>query len=182
MSDSFSREESFAHVLKIVLETDFSSDEIKLGNTSATIVYQDDIPFLRFQAQVKNELGECVCYYRLDKMLALVFSECEATCRDAHERGYFGICDEIALQRTVRHVARYAMNMMLRRLMLLQLAMFQENFDDTMFLTVGILLRGISRAFQEHENSELINQEANAGIRTLLEKTIEMATKRKRDF
>lgn len=179
MTDDYSGKETFADILKIVLEHDFSSDEINQHGATASITYQHNVPFLRFQAQVR-ENGEFLGHYRLDQMMARVFEECERVCADLCTRGVLGKADDIAVRRTTLHVARYAMNMTLRRLMLLQLAMFEDNFYETMFLTSGLLLQGVSRAYEEHPNFDELSKAANKGIRKLLEDTLDHTVRIKR--
>lgn len=176
----FTGDESVEDILKIVLE-EFSSDpHLDALKLSAKIIYDESLPFLRLQATVRNDLGEFVCYYRLDKMLANVFPECERLYDEAAQHCLFGEPTEEGRKVTIRVIVHYSMNMMLRRLMLLQMTMFQDNFDDTMFLAAGTLFAAIGQAYEPHVN--VAKRETNVAVRAMLDNRLEDATKKKREL
>ena len=113
MSDRFTGEESIADVLKVVLE-EYTPIQFPTGSkANAEIIYQDNLPFLKFQAVVKDRMGEFVCYYRLDEMLATVFPECERLAEEASARGLFDNTEKMGTEKSARHLAQYAMDIML---------------------------------------------------------------------
>ena len=66
--------------------------------------------------------------------------------------------------------------------MLLQLTMFDENFHETVFLTAGALIQGVTEAHQQHASGKAVKKEANAGIRKLLDNTMDITTKKRREL
>jgi hypothetical protein len=178
----FTGEETAADIARLLI-ANFSKSPISTELEAAfEITYQGDIPLLRFQAQVKNNLGEFVCQYRLDKMLLTVYPECEGIYDQAGAYGLFGDkADPQSRKKTVNHLAYYAMNLMLSRLLIHQLAMFEENFEDTMFFTSGTLLTAIANAY-EIPGGEQASRIAKDGIRTMLDERLETSTKKKREL
>lgn len=173
----FTGEESAADILRIVLEEFSSASEDWQG---AEIIYQDGTPFLKYQSKVRKNLGSFVCYYRLDEMTANVFPECERIHDEAAANGLFGEPDELGRKLLIRHLAFYAMNAMLRYLMVLQLVMFEENFNSTMFLTAATMFDALAYARQTVVGEE-IAKEANSEVKKLLDKTVDNSAKKQRE-
>jgi len=115
-------------------------------------------------------------------MLGAVFPECERLANEADERGYFVHADKMRREKVVRTLASYAMDIMLHRLMLLQLVMFEENFNETVFLTARVLLHGVAEMYREHPSAEAIKKEMIAAVRSLLGETMDRGAKNRREL
>ena len=173
MPTTFTGQESAAEVLRLVL------DRFSATLPGAVIFYESGTPYLRFQARMKHDLGEFACVYRLDRMLLNIFPDCQRIFDEAAEQGLLGK-PVPNRAKTVRHLASYAMETMLTRLMLLQLMMFEENLDDTRFLTSCCLLHVIAAAYHA-AGDDAVPKATNEGIRMLLTKAVEATTKKRRD-
>jgi hypothetical protein len=174
-------DESPADILRMSLER-FSSDlGFKDRHISTEIVYsKKGVPYLILQARVKNDEGEFVCHYRLDRMLLRLFPECERMYDEADAAGLFGEPDEAGRRKTVRNLARYAMTTMLSRLIMLQLAMFEDAFNDMMLLASSTLFDSLTQALDPSGGA--IKKAANESVRTLLDKTVDNHAKKKREL
>jgi hypothetical protein len=181
MMHEFTGTESPADILSLLLESLSSGGIVPTLRENAKIIYEGVIPILRFEAQVKDDLGEFVCFYRLDKMTANVFSECESIFDQAAEAGLFGKIDSLERDKTVRHLAYYAMNVMIHRLMLLQMAMFEENFSETMCLTACSLFSIFVDTYQKAGHAD-VAKIAKDSARTLLDATVDTAAKKRREL
>ncbi|HEV3471320.1 MAG TPA: hypothetical protein VG148_18490 [Pyrinomonadaceae bacterium] len=177
----FTGDESPADIVRVVLE-DFSrrQESTPLG-AHATIIYQDGLPFLILQAIVKDDLGEFACQYRLDKMLINLFPECERLFDEANAAGLFGEVAEQERKKTVRHLAYYAMHMMLTRLILLQLVLFDENFNETMVLTAGTLFSTFAQSYQQ-AGSETAGRVASKSTQEMIDRAVDSVAKRRREL
>lgn len=178
----FTGKETAADVVRMFID-DFSKSSLALELRAALeITYQGDIPLLRYQAQVKNNLGEFVCQYRLDKMLLTVYPECERIYNEADQYGILGEDDDPRRrEKTVHHLAYYAMNMMLSRLFMHQVALFEENFDDAVFLTASTFLTALAQAYRSVD-AEKSAKAANDGVRPMLDSRVEASAKKKREL
>jgi hypothetical protein len=177
----FTGKESAADVLKAVLEQLSLHEAFPDVNAKAETTYKDGIPILRFEALVKDDLGEFVCFYRLDKMTANVFSESARIFDEAAAAGLFGEVETLERDKCVRSLAYKAMHTMILRLMLLQMALFDENFSETMCITAGSLFGIFADIYQKADNKEMAKA-AKEGARTLLNATIDTSAKRRREL
>lgn len=171
----FTGEETASDILRIVLLDDFLPDGIK--GARAEVAYLEDVPYLIFRGTAKRGLGDFSCTYRLDRMMETVFPECERLYDEAQSTGLVGTDEYAHRNVTVRHLVRFAMNQMLHRLLLLQLTIFQENFDETIFITSGMLIHALTK-----DREADVRKAANSGVKKLLEKTIEQTAGRNRSL
>lgn len=177
----FTGKESAADVLRLVLEQLSLHEAFPDINAKAETAYNNGIPILRFEALVKDDLGEFVCFYRLDKMTANVFSECGRVFDEAAEAGLFGEVETLERDKTIRSLAYKAMHTMILRLMLLQMALFEENFSETMCITAGSLFGIFADIYQKADNKEMAKA-AKEGARKLLDATIDTSAKKRREL
>ena len=173
MSPTFTGQESPADVLQLVL------DQFAESLPGAVIFYESGTPYLRFKARVKHDLGECVCVYRLDRMLLNIFPDCERIFDEVAEQGIWRKSVPNRAK-TVRYLASYAMGTMLNRLLLLQVMMFEENLDDARFLTTCSLLHTVADVY-DAAGDDSVPKAANEGIRMLLTEAVEATMKKRRD-
>lgn len=177
----FTGDESAADLLRITLDEFSASQPFLASPVETKIYYQNGVPYLKFYAAVKDDLGEFVCVYRLDKMMLRVLPECERIYDEVDQTGLFGERDDRSKAKTVRYLAAYSMNMMLRRLMVLQLVMFRDLLDDTRFLAACSLFNAMATAFANPQGRK-VQREARNAIRTLLDKAMDVAVKQKREL
>ncbi|MCA1567626.1 MAG: hypothetical protein LC803_18650 [Acidobacteria bacterium] len=177
----FTGEETPTDVLRLAL--DYFSKSKVIEGLDAVILYRDGIPFLQLQAEVKNDLGEFYGLYRLDKMLLNVYPTCEAIYSAADDNQLFGERRDGGMGRDilVRRLAFHAMTTMLTRLILLQLMLFEENFDETLTLTASTLF-GILAGIYKEDGDEMSAKAANKAAQKLMQACVDTTSKQRRDF
>jgi len=177
----FTGDESPTDVMRLAI--DYFSNSQAVKRLGAVIVYQDSIPFLLFQATVKNELGEFTSTYRLDKMLLNVFPACEAMYSEADSNQLFGESEDGGKGRKglVCSLAMHAMTTMLMRLILLQLILFQENFDETMALTASTLFGALAGIHKQVGDDKVVRA-ANKAVKKLMQSCVDATANRRREL
>jgi hypothetical protein len=177
----FTGDETPTDVMRLAI--DYFSNNQAVNGLGAVITYQNGIPFLQFQATVKDDLGEFAGLYRLDKMLLNVFPACEAIYSEAHSNHLFGEEDDGGKGRNiiVRLLALHAMTTMLMRLILLQLVLFQENLDETMALTASTLFGMFADAHKAVGNDKVVRA-ANKAVKELMQSCVDATANRRRDL
>lgn len=179
---TFTGDESPADIMRLALEKFSKSPVAREFGSDLKIYYQDNIPFLMYRARVKDDLGEFVVHYRLDKMLLRVFPECETIYEEAAKYDLLEDNDDPKRRaKMVNVLASYAMNTMLGRLLLNQATMFGEIFSDTSFLTGGVFLAALGQAYQSVDANKAL-QAVKGGVRKMLDSRLEHSAKNKRDL
>jgi hypothetical protein len=115
-------------------------------------------------------------------MLLNVFPECESICSEADGNQLFGENNDVKKHDAlINALAFHAMTTMLMRLILLQLMMFEENFNETMTLTTCSLFGAFASVYQEAGNSSVVKA-ANKGAQKLMEATVDKTAKQRREM
>lgn len=138
------------------------------------IIYPDGIPLLKLTARVKNDLGEFSSSYRLDKMLVRLYPVCETIHDEFVAKGLVPDDDR---KSSIDSLALMAMHLLLIRLVLLQLVMFEENAEENKFLVEAGYYYALFKATRDKDNLDRL---FNSHIRSLLSTTVESLAKGKR--
>ena len=169
-------EETPDEILRLVIDkfvNDPNTDRLKIK-----FVYHNNIPYLELHNSPRH-VGEFLGQYRLDKMLLEAFPFCEGLLNQMDQLDVFR---SLAIQdrdRVVRTMACVAMDTMITRLVLLQVALFEDNYRDTEFLTAGCLIHALVGAYAD-PNKQDIATVCNQLIRDLLDQRIENSAKTRR--
>jgi len=174
---NFKGTESAEDVLKEALEQ--FSRRCQERPQGGTIVYQDNIPFLRYQPRITETRPEQLCLYRVDTMLLPFFNEAE--------RIYDTLTaplnvDESLREPTIRYIACFGMVAMLGRLMILQSELIEGNFEEGRFVTSAFLLHSLAEAIGTPDDTASSGKLATKTTKKWLDQTVAEAMKKKRDF
>lgn len=176
MSPKFDGTESAEDVFNVALK-EFSERPIEQRRGS--ILYQNNIPFLRYEFSKTADAPECICFYRLDTMLLPFFKEAE--------RIYDALPTSMRKDASfrdplIRYLACFGMQIMLSRLTMLQKELFQENLDEGILVTSTFLLHSATAAQETPENKSALVRKASRQVKKWLDEVVGESMKRKRDF
>jgi hypothetical protein len=173
---NFNGTESAEDVLNIALK-EFS--ERRIEQRRGSILYDGNIPFLRYELRKTPDAPECICFYRLDTMLLPFFKEAER------------IYDALPIswrknaslrEPLIRYLACFGMQAMLSRLTILQKELFVENLDEGILVTSTFLLHSAAAAQETSENKSSLARNANRQVKKWLDEVVGVSMKKKRDF
>jgi hypothetical protein len=146
----------------------------KPNSPSVTIFYENSIPKLKYEFQGGDV--ECVCIFRLDKMLESFYSDAEQIFAENVRAGYINATERSIL---LPYIAFSGMTAMIIRLIGLQAELFIETFEDTAMITAGAVLHSLV-AQSEHKAS--LSRPASKIIQGWIDERVAASMKKKRDF
>lgn len=174
----FNGTESAEDVLKQALE-EFSR-RCQERPQGGTIVYQNNVPFLRYQPRITSTCPEQVCLYRVDTMLLPFFKEA-VKIYDTLTKPLNVL--ESLREPTIRYIACFGMVAMLGRLMILQSEIIEGNFEEGKFVTSTFLLHSLAQAIGTPKgDTASTGKLATKTTKKWLDQIIGEAMKKKRDF
>lgn len=142
-----------------------------------TIFYENSIPKLRYQFQ-GGDL-DFSCTYRLDTMLVPFYAEAERIFDELAELRAI----EVALRQTlVPYIAFTGMTNMLSRLLILQLEIFGENFEEAQVTARGIFLHSLVKTHTGSQSKVSLARGVSKIVRRWIDEAVAASMKNKRDF
>jgi len=167
---TFTGSESPADIARAAIEW-FSR---KPNSPSVTIFYENSIPKMKYEFQGGDI--DCVCVFRLDKMLESFYSDAERIFAENVRVGFVNSIEQAIL---LPYIAFSGMTTMLNRLVGLQAELFLETFEETTMLTAGTFLHSL--VAQSSRKSSL-GRPASKVIQKWINGLVAASIKKKRDF
>jgi hypothetical protein len=169
MQNTITGNESACEILRLALKAVAHKQR---SNHHLAVENRDGIPYLSFQAELKNNRGAFECSYRLDGMAQQLFASSQDVYEE-FERELFGFGDR---ERVIRFLAFNAIYAELEGLVSNQIAIMDETFDESVLLTAGILYKSLAMAGDDKLKFACTQQAAK-----LRQKALKTSSKRKGD-
>jgi hypothetical protein len=139
-----------------------------------SIFYEDSIPKMKYELQAGPV--ECVCVYRLDKMLESFYSDAAQILDENVSAGFVTSGQRAIL---LPYIAFSGMTVILTHLVVLQAGIFLQTAEDARMLTAGLFLHSL---VSQNNPQASLSRPASKVIQKWIDKLVATVTKKKRDY
>ncbi len=146
----------------------------KPNSIGVTIFYEHSIPKMKYEVQAGNV--ECVCVYRLDKMLESFYIDAARILAENVRVGFVSKGERAIL---LPYVAFSGMTTMLTHLVVLQAEIFLQTVEDTRMITAGMFLHSL---VSRNNPQASLSRPASKVIQGWIDDLVAALVKKKRDY